>query len=145
MICCRYEPYLWENERQSYLRHAVLFGFFVQLNRMYTDTVQKLPTNSESNILRCSTVPRFKYLPIRLVYTCFIFFILFQSLHNVLPTMQISLTSYYRCIYLAPIYISIQIIHLVPFIYCIFAEKPVLKYHFILFLCFFLPIHFSPL
>ncbi|GAB4835330.1 Golgi transport complex subunit 1 [Ancistrocladus abbreviatus] len=59
-----YEPYLWENERQSYLRHAVLFGFFVQLNRMYTDTVQKLPTNSESNLLRCSTVPRFKYLPI---------------------------------------------------------------------------------
>ncbi|KAJ1435855.1 conserved oligomeric golgi complex subunit 1-like protein [Sesbania bispinosa] len=59
-----YEPYLWENERQSYLRHAVLFGFFVQLHRMYTDTVQKLPTNSESNILRCSTVPRFKYLPI---------------------------------------------------------------------------------
>ncbi|KAL1342399.1 hypothetical protein HN51_028961 [Arachis hypogaea] len=59
-----YQPYLWENERQSYLRHAVLFGFFVQLNRKYTDTVQKLPTNSESNILRCSTVPRFKYLPI---------------------------------------------------------------------------------
>ncbi|XVF82097.1 hypothetical protein PTKIN_Ptkin16aG0017000 [Pterospermum kingtungense] len=59
-----YEPYLWENERQSYLRHAVLFGFFVQLNRMYTDTVQKLPTNSESNIMRCSVVPRFKYLPI---------------------------------------------------------------------------------
>ncbi|KAH0988645.1 hypothetical protein GBA52_000128 [Prunus armeniaca] len=59
-----YEPYLWENERQSYLRHAVLFGFFVQLNRMYTDTVQKLPTNSESNIMRCSSVPRFKYLPI---------------------------------------------------------------------------------
>lgn len=29
------------------------------------DTVQKLPTNSESNIMRCSTVPRFKYLPIR--------------------------------------------------------------------------------
>ncbi|KAL1814193.1 hypothetical protein ACET3Z_024258 [Daucus carota] len=59
-----YEPYLWENEKQSYLRHAVLFGFFVQLNRMYTDAVQKLPTNSESNIMRCSTVPRFKYLPI---------------------------------------------------------------------------------
>ncbi|OWM87739.1 conserved oligomeric Golgi complex subunit 1 [Punica granatum] len=59
-----YEPHLWENERQSYLRHAVLFGFFVQLNRMYKDTVQKLPTNSESNIMRCSTVPRFKYLPI---------------------------------------------------------------------------------
>ncbi|XP_039072164.1 conserved oligomeric Golgi complex subunit 1-like [Hibiscus syriacus] len=31
---------------------------------MYTDTVQKLPTNSESNIVRCSVVPRFKYLPI---------------------------------------------------------------------------------
>ncbi|KAI4367188.1 hypothetical protein MLD38_022951 [Melastoma candidum] len=59
-----YEPHLWENERQSYLRHAVLFGFFVQLNRMYVDTVQKLPNNSESNIMRCSTVPLFKYLPI---------------------------------------------------------------------------------
>lgn len=59
-----YEPYLMENEKQSYLRHAVLFGFFVQLRRMYTDTMQKLPTNSESNIMRCSTVPRFKYLPI---------------------------------------------------------------------------------
>ncbi|KAK7856773.1 hypothetical protein CFP56_021540 [Quercus suber] len=59
-----FEPYLWENERQSYLRHAVLFGFCVQLNRMYTDTVQKLPTNSEFNIMRCSTVPHFKYLPI---------------------------------------------------------------------------------
>lgn len=59
-----YEPYLRENEKQAYVRHAVLFGFFVQLNRMYTDTVQKLPTNSESNIMRCSTVPRFKYLPI---------------------------------------------------------------------------------
>ncbi|XP_010272820.1 PREDICTED: conserved oligomeric Golgi complex subunit 1-like [Nelumbo nucifera] len=59
-----YEPYLWQNEKQCYLRHAVLFGFFVQPNRMYTDTVQKLPTNSESNVMRCSTVPRFKYLPI---------------------------------------------------------------------------------
>ncbi|KAL9233540.1 hypothetical protein vseg_008523 [Gypsophila vaccaria] len=59
-----FQPYLWENERQSYLRHAVLFGFFVQLNRLYTDTVQKLPTNAESNIMRCSKVPRFKYLPI---------------------------------------------------------------------------------
>ncbi|KAI3683627.1 hypothetical protein L1987_84136 [Smallanthus sonchifolius] len=59
-----YEPYLMENEKQSYLRHAVLFGFFVQLRRLYTDTMQKLPTNSESNIMRCSTIPRFKYLPI---------------------------------------------------------------------------------
>ncbi|KAH7673533.1 Low density lipoprotein B-like protein [Dioscorea alata] len=61
-----YEPYLWENEKQSYKRYAVLFGFLVQLNRMYTDTVQKLPTksNTDSNILRCGTVPRFKYLPI---------------------------------------------------------------------------------
>lgn len=59
-----YEPYLWENEKQSYLRHAVVFGFFVQLNRMFMDTVQKLPTNSESNIMQCSRVSRFKYLPI---------------------------------------------------------------------------------
>ncbi|KAG8376763.1 hypothetical protein BUALT_Bualt09G0097600 [Buddleja alternifolia] len=59
-----YEPYLWENERQAYLRHAVLFGFFVQLNRTHMDTVQKLPANSESNMMRCSIVPRFKYLPI---------------------------------------------------------------------------------
>ncbi|WOK99393.1 conserved oligomeric Golgi complex subunit 1 [Canna indica] len=61
-----YEPYLWENEKQSYKRYSVLFGFLVQLNRLYTDTVQKLPTksNTGSNILRCSTVPRFKYLPI---------------------------------------------------------------------------------
>ncbi|KAG2238811.1 hypothetical protein Bca52824_091982 [Brassica carinata] len=39
-----YGSYLWENEKQSYLRHAVLFGFLVQINRMYTDTAQKLPT-----------------------------------------------------------------------------------------------------
>lgn len=62
----RYEPYLWENEKQSYQRYAVLYGFLVQLNRMYMDTVQKLPSNTESNVLRCSIVPRFKYLPIRL-------------------------------------------------------------------------------
>lgn len=61
-----YEPYLWENEKQSYKRCSVLFGFFIQLNRLYMDTVQKLLTksNTESNILRCSVVPRFKYLPI---------------------------------------------------------------------------------
>ncbi|CAL9751428.1 unnamed protein product [Musa acuminata subsp. burmannicoides] len=61
-----YESYLWKNEQQSYKRYAVLFGFLVQLNRMYTDTIQKLPTksNTGSNIMRCSTVPRFKYLPI---------------------------------------------------------------------------------
>ena len=63
----RYEPYLWENEKQSYLQHAILFGCFVQLRRMYTATTQKFPTNSESNIMRCSMVPRFKYLPIRLI------------------------------------------------------------------------------
>lgn len=68
----RYEPYLWENEKQSYKRYAVLFGFFVQLNRMHTDVVQKLPTksNTESNILRGFTVPRFKYLPIRFHPCC---------------------------------------------------------------------------
>ncbi|XP_073297134.1 conserved oligomeric Golgi complex subunit 1-like isoform X2 [Primulina huaijiensis] len=59
-----YEPYLWENKRQAYVRHAVLFGFFVQLNRIHVDTIQKLPSNSESNLMRCSAVPRFKYLPI---------------------------------------------------------------------------------
>ncbi|KAG9448270.1 hypothetical protein H6P81_014398 [Aristolochia fimbriata] len=59
-----YESHLWDNERQSYQRYAVIFGFLVQLNRMYTDIVQKLPSNTESNIMRCSTVPRFKYLPI---------------------------------------------------------------------------------
>ncbi|KAL6845249.1 hypothetical protein ACP4OV_024744 [Aristida adscensionis] len=61
-----YEPYLWENEKQSYKRYVVLFGFLVQLNHMYTGTVQKLPTksNTDSNIMRCSQVPRFKYLPI---------------------------------------------------------------------------------
>ncbi|KAF8766157.1 hypothetical protein HU200_007655 [Digitaria exilis] len=61
-----YEPYLWENEKQSYKRYVVLFGFLVQLNHMYTGTVQKLPTksNTDSNIMRCSKVPRFKYLPI---------------------------------------------------------------------------------
>ncbi|KAG8055206.1 hypothetical protein GUJ93_ZPchr0001g29283 [Zizania palustris] len=61
-----YEPYLWENEKQSYKRYIVLFGFLVQLNHMYTGTVQKLPTksNTDSNIMRCSQVPRFKYLPI---------------------------------------------------------------------------------
>ncbi|KAK3165612.1 hypothetical protein QOZ80_1AG0035460 [Eleusine coracana subsp. coracana] len=61
-----YEPYLRENEKQSYKRYVVLFGFLVQLNHMYTGTVQKLPTksNTDSNIMRCSQVPRFKYLPI---------------------------------------------------------------------------------
>lgn len=78
----RYEPYLWENERQSYLRHAVLFGFFVQLNRLYTDTVQKLPTNSESNIMRCSTVPRLKYLPIRLMLSFWQIFHFYFSVVN---------------------------------------------------------------
>lgn len=59
-----YEPFLWENGKQAYLRHGVLFGFFVQLNRMHTSTAQKLSSNAESNTMRCSTVPRFKYLPI---------------------------------------------------------------------------------
>ncbi|KAL5221468.1 hypothetical protein ABZP36_026181 [Zizania latifolia] len=61
-----YEPYLWENEKQSYKRYVVIFGLLVQLNHMYTGTVQKLPTksNTDSNIMRCSKAPRFKYLPI---------------------------------------------------------------------------------
>ncbi|KAI3882775.1 hypothetical protein MKW92_010243 [Papaver armeniacum] len=67
------ESYLWENEKQAYLRHAVPFGFFLQLNQMYTDTQRKLPSNSESNIMRCSIVPRFKYLLITLVFQCLTF------------------------------------------------------------------------
>ncbi|KAK9138998.1 hypothetical protein Sjap_009592 [Stephania japonica] len=59
-----YEPYLWENEKQAYLRHAVLYGFFIQLKRLHTNTAPKLPSNTESNIMKCSTVPRFQYLPI---------------------------------------------------------------------------------
>lgn len=60
-----YEPHLWENEKQSYQRCAVLFGFFVQLNHLFRDTTQRLPLNSESNTLKVSaTVPRFTYLPI---------------------------------------------------------------------------------
>ncbi|KAJ3696099.1 hypothetical protein LUZ60_001476 [Juncus effusus] len=61
-----YEPYLWENEKQSYMSYVVLFGFLVQLNRLYTDVVQKSPktSNTDLNIMRCSQVPRFKYLPI---------------------------------------------------------------------------------
>ncbi|KAF9609004.1 hypothetical protein IFM89_012343 [Coptis chinensis] len=59
-----YEPYLWENGKQAYLRLTVLFGFLTQLNRMHTSTAPKLPSNTESNTMRCSTVPRFKYLPI---------------------------------------------------------------------------------
>ncbi|KAL5704309.1 hypothetical protein ACHQM5_022755 [Ranunculus cassubicifolius] len=59
-----YEPFLWENGKQAYLRHSVLFGFFVQLNRMHINTAQKLPSNAEINSMRCSTVPHFKYLPV---------------------------------------------------------------------------------
>ncbi|CAN6475612.1 unnamed protein product [Victoria cruziana] len=59
-----YESYLWENEKQWYQRNAVLFGFLVQLNRLYTNTIQKLPAKAESNIFRSAVLPRFKYLPI---------------------------------------------------------------------------------
>ncbi|XP_031489178.1 conserved oligomeric Golgi complex subunit 1 [Nymphaea colorata] len=59
-----FESYLWENEKQWYQRNAVLFGFLVQLNRLYTNTVQKLPAKAESNIFRSAVLPRFKYLPI---------------------------------------------------------------------------------
>jgi hypothetical protein len=49
------------------MSYVVLFGFLVHLNRMYTDVVQRSPTksNTDLNIMRCSQVPRFKYLPIR--------------------------------------------------------------------------------
>ncbi|CAI9115685.1 OLC1v1016660C1 [Oldenlandia corymbosa var. corymbosa] len=52
-----FEPYLWENARKSYLKHAVIYEFFVQLNRLYTDSAQKLPSLSDS-------MPRFKYIHI---------------------------------------------------------------------------------
>ncbi|KAJ7532479.1 hypothetical protein O6H91_13G005300 [Diphasiastrum complanatum] len=60
-----YEPHLWENERRSYQRSAVLFGFFTQLNRMYIDTAPRFVSNADTNTLSMSaTVPRFTYLPI---------------------------------------------------------------------------------
>lgn len=62
----RYEPHLWENERRYYQRCAVLFGSLIQLNRLYTDTVLKLPSHADTNTLNMTgTVPRFTYLPIR--------------------------------------------------------------------------------
>ncbi|BBN04862.1 conserved oligomeric Golgi complex subunit 1 [Marchantia polymorpha subsp. ruderalis] len=60
-----YEPHLWENERRYYQRCAVLFGSLIQLNRLYTDTVLKLPSHADTNTLNMTgTVPRFTYLPI---------------------------------------------------------------------------------
>eukprot|EP00246_Nothoceros_aenigmaticus_P001194 TRINITY_DN11617_c0_g1_i1.p1 TRINITY_DN11617_c0_g1~~TRINITY_DN11617_c0_g1_i1.p1 ORF type:complete len:288 (+),score=49.00 TRINITY_DN11617_c0_g1_i1:415-1278(+) len=60
-----YEPHLWENERRFYQRSAVLFGALIQLNRLYTDTGQRLPSTADTNVLNMSaTVPRFTYLPI---------------------------------------------------------------------------------
>lgn len=66
LCSCRYEPHLWDNERRFYQRSAVLFGALIQLNRLYTDTGQRLPSPSDTNVLNMSaTVPRFTYLPIR--------------------------------------------------------------------------------
>lgn len=60
-----YEPPLWENEQQSYQRCAVIFGFLVQLRRLYKDTAQRPPLTAESNTLKVSaSIPRFTYLPI---------------------------------------------------------------------------------
>ncbi|KAH7316330.1 hypothetical protein KP509_21G088700 [Ceratopteris richardii] len=60
-----YEPPLWENEQQSYQRCAVIFGFLVQLKRLYKDTVQRPPLTAESNTLKVSaSISRFTYLPI---------------------------------------------------------------------------------
>ncbi|GJY75978.1 conserved oligomeric Golgi complex subunit 1 [Tanacetum coccineum] len=42
----KYKPYLMENEKQSYLRHAVLFGFFVQLRRFAPVSSSKATTKS---------------------------------------------------------------------------------------------------
>ncbi|KAI5081996.1 hypothetical protein GOP47_0001739 [Adiantum capillus-veneris] len=60
-----YEPPLWENEQQSYQRCAVIFGFLVQLKRLYKNTAQRPPLTAESNTLKVSSsIPRFTYLPI---------------------------------------------------------------------------------
>eukprot|EP00250_Pteridium_aquilinum_P019701 c24540_g1_i1 orf=595-3981(-) len=60
-----YKLPLWENEQQSYQRCAVIFGFLVQLRRLYKDTAQRPPLNAESNTLKVSgSIPRFTYLPI---------------------------------------------------------------------------------
>ncbi|MCO5564319.1 hypothetical protein L7F22_017979 [Adiantum nelumboides] len=60
-----YEPPLWENAQQSYQRCAVIFGFLVQLKRLYKDTAQRPPLTAESNTLKVSSsIPRFTYLPI---------------------------------------------------------------------------------
>lgn len=60
-----YKSPLWENEQQSYQRCAVIFGFLVQLRRLYKDTAQRPPLNAESNTLKVSTsIPRFTYLPV---------------------------------------------------------------------------------
>ncbi|KAL2634243.1 hypothetical protein R1flu_005722 [Riccia fluitans] len=60
-----YEPHLWDNARRYYQRCSVLFGSLIQLNRLYTDTVLKLSSHSDTNTLNMTgTVPRFTYLPI---------------------------------------------------------------------------------
>lgn len=60
-----YKSPLWENEQQAYQRCAVIFGFLVQLRRLYKDTAQRPPLSAESNTLKVSTsIPRFTYLPV---------------------------------------------------------------------------------
>jgi hypothetical protein len=64
----RYEPHLWENESRHYQRSAVMFGFLVQLNRLYTDTTPRPLNNADINIMNMTdAIPRFTYLPIRCV------------------------------------------------------------------------------
>ena len=60
-----YEPYLWQNEEKCYRRSCVLLGSLTQTRRLHTGPPQKLPYNSDTNILdMSSTAPRFMYLPI---------------------------------------------------------------------------------
>ncbi|GBG84542.1 hypothetical protein CBR_g38824 [Chara braunii] len=60
-----YEEHLWQNKRNYYNRCAVLFGSFIQLNRLYTDSPHMQGYNGDTNTLNMSaTVPRFTYLPI---------------------------------------------------------------------------------
>ncbi|GER41871.1 Vps51/Vps67 family (components of vesiculartransport) protein, partial [Striga asiatica] len=60
----RLDPIDWLTTRDR--RTLDMVSSLVSLYNLieYIDSVQKLPTNSESNIMRCSIVPRFKYLPI---------------------------------------------------------------------------------
>lgn len=67
-----YEPHLWENEVRHYQRCSVLFGFLIQLNRLYTDSPLKPSNHGDANTLNMTgPIPRFTYLPIRYAFQSF--------------------------------------------------------------------------